>query len=244
MQDAEAAHQRAIAAQSRYATAHLQYGNFLFWSGRAADAVAVYERATQLGPDDPRALSSLGGAHLLMGNFEKAAQAFESSLALEPRPASYANIGNVRYYLGRYDEAAEMFRKAIEFTPADHRLWGNLADALRFASRTEEAQRSYRRALELADGELTVNPKHAINQALAAYYATQVGDQSRARRSIDVALSEGATNVYVQYYVALAELGLGDSSKALVHVRRSRELGYPENLLRSAPELGEIRKML
>lgn len=242
--EAERTYQRAIATQSRYAAAHLAYGNFLFSQGRAAAAVPAYERATILTPDNPNALSNLGVAYLFMGNFEKAADAFARSLALEPRRASYANTGIVHYYLGRYREAAEMYRKAIEFAPADHRLWGNLADALLFDSRADEARQTYRRALELADGELAVNPKHAVNQAQAAYYATRLGEQNRARRSIAIALSEGEGDFHVQYYVALAELGLGEESTALAHARRARELGYPENLMRSAPELGEIRKIL
>ncbi len=45
----------------------------------------------------------------------------------------------------------------------------------------------------------------------------------------------------MHYYVALAELGLGDRPNALVHVKRAKELGYPESLLKSAPELGDIR---
>jgi hypothetical protein len=32
-------------------------------------------------------------------------------------------------------------------------------------------------------------------------------------------------------------------AKALAHARRTRELGYPEVLLKAAPELGEIRTM-
>ncbi len=243
-EEAERTHERAIATQSSYAATHLAYGNFLFSQGRAPDAVAAYERATFLTPDNPNALSNLGGAYLLMGNFEKAADAFARSLALEPRRASYANTGIVHYYLGRYGDAAQMFRKAIEFAPADHRLWGNHADALLFDSRPEEAKQSYRRALKLVDGELDVNPKHAVNQAQAAYYATRLGEEDRARRSIAIALAEGEGDVYVQYYVALADLGLGDASAALAHARRARQLGYAETLMRAAPELGDIRKKL
>jgi TolB-like protein/class 3 adenylate cyclase/tetratricopeptide (TPR) repeat protein len=242
--DAESTFQRAIATQASYAAAHLQYGNFLFSQGRAAEAVPEYESATILTPDNPSAFSNLGGAYLLMGNFEKAADAFAHSLALQPRRASYANTGIVHYYLGRYDEAAEMFRKAIEFAPADHRLWGNLADAQLFGSRPDEAMQTYRRALALVDGELAVNPKHAVNQAQAAYYATRLGEKDRARRSIAIALAEEEGDVYVQYYVALAELGLGDASAALVHAKRARELGYAQNLMEAAPELADIRKQL
>ncbi|HEU0224034.1 MAG TPA: hypothetical protein VFR29_01215, partial [Steroidobacteraceae bacterium] len=107
-----------------------------------------------------------------------------------------------------------------------------------------EARRAYRKALDLVEGELAVNPSHAVNQAQAAYYAVQLGDSGRARRGIESALREGDEITYVHYYVALAELGLGDEAKALAHVRRARALGYPEMLLKAAPELGDIRKML
>ena len=242
--EAENSYRRAIAAQSRYAAAHLAYGNFLFSQGRAAEAAPVYERATQLTPDNPNAFSNLGSSYYFMGNFEKAADAFARSLALEPRRASYSNTGTMRYYLGQYGVATEMYRKAIDFAPADHRLWGNLADALLFDSRPEEARQKYQRALELVDAELAVNPKHAVNQAQAAYYATRLGAGDRARRSIATALAEGETDAEVQYYVALAELGLGERQTALAHARRARSLGYPEILMRAAPELGDIRTML
>ena len=242
--ESEAAYERAVAAQSSYGAAHMALGNFLLSQGRAADAIPEYERAANLTPDNPNPLSNLGSAYLYMGDFEKAADAFARSLALEPRRASYSNTGIVHYYLGRYGEAAGMFRKAIEFAPADHRLWGNLADALFFDSHSNEAIKTYRHALELADGELAVNPRHAVNQAQAAYYATRLGLKDRARRAIGFALSEGKEDLYVQYYVALAELGLGNASEALAHARRARELGYPEILMRAAPELGEIRSLL
>ena len=157
---------------------------------------------------------------------------------------SYSNAGLVHYYLGKYDKAADMLRKAIELTPADHRLWGNLADAQLFARQPEQALQSYRRAVQLVDGELAMNPKHPLNQAQAAYYATRLGEKNRARQAIEIALSEGEENVHVQYYVALAKLGLGEKATALAHAKRARELGYAESLMQSAPELREIREML
>jgi Flp pilus assembly protein TadD len=212
--------------------------------GRPSDAVVAFERATLLAPENPSAFNNLGGAYLQMGDFDKAASAFARSLALEPRRSSYSNAGTVHYYRGRHREAAEMFSKAIEFAPADHRLWGNLADALFYDSQAGEAMRAYRRALELAEGELEINPRHAVNQAQAAYYASRLGNDDRARQSIAVALTEDDASFYVHYYVALAELGLGDKTSAIAHIRRARQLGYPESLLRAAPELGEIRTMI
>jgi class 3 adenylate cyclase/TolB-like protein/Tfp pilus assembly protein PilF len=239
--DAERAFRDAIAAQPSYASAHTAYGTFLFTLGRAQDAVAAYEHATVLTPDNPDAFNNLGIAHMLAGDFERASRALAQSLAIEPRRAGYINSGTVEYYRGRYKPAQEMFRKSIELVPTHHRAWGNLADALRFDSQPEQARQAYRRALDLVEGELAVNPSDAVNQAQAAYYAIQLGDAGRARRGIEAALQAGNEITYVHYYVALAELGLGDQAKALAHVRRARELGYPEVLLKAAPELGDIR---
>lgn len=242
--EAESAHRRAITAQPRYLPAHMTYGNFLFLQGRPSDALAPYERATILAPDNPNAFNNLGSAYLYTGDFDRAAEAFSHSLAIEPRRAGYSNMGLVHYYRGRHDEAAAMFRKAVELTPADHRLWGNLADALRFAVRPEEAREAYRRALEMVDLELAINPRHAVNQAQAAYYASRLGKRDRARDALEIALAEGEDSYYVHYYVALAELGLGDAAAAAEHARTARELGYPEKILRAAPEFEDLRAII
>jgi len=240
-EEAENTHRRAIAAQPRYANAHTAYGSFLFGLGRASDAVVPYAEATRLAPDNPNTFNNLGIAHMLAGDFDQAGSALARSLAIKPSRGGYSNSGGVQYYLGHYQQAEALYRKGIEMAPADHRPWGNLADTLRFDARPEEARQAYRKALELADAELAVNPKHAINQALAAYYATQIGDQARARRGIPLALAEGDDDNYVHYYVALAELGLGNRAGALAHIERAQELGYPQALLKAAPELGDIR---
>ena len=125
--------------------------------------------------------------------------------------------------------------------PSDHRPWGNLADALLAGNRSADAVAAYARALELAEAELDVNPRLAINQAQAAYYASRLARTDRARQRIRMALADGASDAEALYYAGLAELGLGDEAAALAHIRRARELGYPDVFLRSAPELGELR---
>jgi class 3 adenylate cyclase/TolB-like protein/tetratricopeptide (TPR) repeat protein len=244
VEDAERSYKQAIAAQPRYGASHVAYGTFLYSRGRNKEAIAAYEQATILMPDNPDAFSNLGVAHFLSGDFELAGHALERSLEIEPRRGGYTNYGSLQYYLGRYAEAEALFRKALEYAPADNRLWGNLADSLRFGAKPEEARAAYGRALELADGELAINPNHAVNQALAAYYAVQLGEKDRARRGIALALVAGDGDPYVHYYAALISIGLGDEAKAREHVQRARELGYPEAMLKAAPELGDIRKTI
>lgn len=244
VEDAERSYKQAIAVQPRYGASHIAYGTFLYSRGRNKEAIAAYEQATILMPDNPDAFSNLGVAHFLSGDFELAGHALERSLEIEPRRGGYTNYGSLQYYQGRYAEAEVLFRKALEFAPSDNRLWGNLADSLRFGAKPAEARAAYRRALELADGELAVNPNHSVNQALAAYYAVQLGEKDRARRGIALALAAGDGDPYVHYYAALVAIGLGDEANAREHVQRARELGYPEAMLKAAPELGDIRKTI
>ena len=242
--EAEQEYRRAIATQPTYAAAHMAYGDYLFSPARAAEAAAAYEQATRLTPADPMAFSNLGASRLLMGDFQGAAAAFERSLALDPGGYAYANLGSVDYYLGRYREAEARYRKAAELTPDDHRPWGNLADAQLYGGRAADATQAYRHALELVQSELSVNPQHAVNQAQAAYYASRLGENEIARRHLTAALSGGNDDYYVHYYAALTELGFGDTRAAIAHVNRSRQLGYPEILLKNAPELGDIRSRI
>ncbi len=241
--EAERTFEHAMAVQPRYAASHVEYGSFLFRGGRARDAIAPWRRATELEPDNPSAFNNLGAAYLYAGDFGQAAEAFSRSLAIEPTRSAYSNSGMGFYYHGRFDEAAEMFRKATAVAPSDHRPWGNLADALLFGGHPADAERAYARALDLAEGELAVNPRLAINQAQTAYYSTRLRRGDRARQCIEIALAEGDNDSEVHYYVGLAELGLGRVERAAFHMRRARALGYPGIFLKSAPELDEIRSM-
>jgi class 3 adenylate cyclase/TolB-like protein/Flp pilus assembly protein TadD len=242
--EAERTLERAIAAQPRYAASHTEYGILLLTLGRPREAAVAFQRVADLEPDNAGALNNLGVANLNAGDFGQATKAFSRALAIEPRPSSYSNTGVGYYYSGRYEEAAGMFRKAAEITPMDQRLWGNLADALRFSGRAREAEEAYARALALVEGELAVNPKNAFNQAQAAYYYSRLRNGDRARQSIERALAEGDNDNEVLYYVGLAELGLGNEANAIKYVRRAREFGYPEAFLKSAPELGDIRNKI
>jgi adenylate cyclase len=243
-EEAERTLERAIAAQPRYSSSHTEFGILMLRLGRPGDAIAPFERVAELEPDNAGTFNNLGVAYLNAGDFDRAAEAFSRSLAIEPRRSSYSNIGVGYYYSGRYEEAVAMFRKAAELTPTDHRLWGNLADALQFSGHAAEAEDTYTQALGLVEGELAVNPKMAINQALAAYYSSRLRFGDRARQHIQSALAEGDDDNEVHYYVGLAELGLGNEARALLHVRRARELGYPQAFLKSAPELGDIRNKI
>lgn len=240
--EAEHSYRQGVDVEPTYWAAQTALGNFLFRHGRSGAAVATYRRVTELIPASPLAFNNLGAALEMSGDFQGAATAFERSLALEPTRSAYSNSGTVYYFLGRYADAARMFSRATEIAGEDHRVWGNLADALwQTDAGRAQAQSDYRRAIALAQRSLEVNPKDAVTWIQLAYYSARAGDTDRAERYASRALALGSDDVFVHYYAALIALERRDSAAALDSLSRAVGLGYPAQLVRAAPDFASLR---
>jgi len=239
--DAEIAYNRAVEAEPTYGAAHTALATFLFNHGRAAEAIPHCKRVTEMAPASATAFNNLGAAEIMNGDFQAAASAFEQSIKLAPTRSAYSNSASVAYYLGRFGEAVQRFRKAAELAPEDHRVWGNLADALYQieASRTE-AQQQYRHAAQLAERRVGVNPKDASTWMQLAYYYSRLEDTARSAPCKARALAIGANDVFVQYYGALLALQERNVATALDFLHRAIVLGYPVQMVRADPQFSKL----
>jgi TolB-like protein/Flp pilus assembly protein TadD/DNA-binding winged helix-turn-helix (wHTH) protein len=240
--EAERAFRQGVEVEPTYWGAQTALGNFLFRHGRSAAAIPIYKRVTELVPASRLAYNNLGAAYLISADFPQAAAAFERSLALEPSRSAYSNLGSVYYFLGRYADAARMFTHSTELAAQDHRVWGNLADALwQLDSSRAAAKDDYRRAMALAQRALEVNPKDAVSWMQLAYYSERAGDSAHVSDYVSRALALGAADQYVHYYGALVALERGDANGAVAALGRAVELGYPTQLIRAAPDFTSLR---
>jgi tetratricopeptide (TPR) repeat protein len=240
--DAERAFRQAVEVEPTFWMAQNMLGNFLFSHGRTAAAISTYRRVTQLIPGSPLGFNNLGAALEMNGDFQGAAAAFERSLALEPTRSAYSNLGTDYYFLGRQADAVRNYTRATELAPEDHRVWGNLADALwQTEGGRAQAQQDYRRAAQLAQRGLEVNPQDAVSWMQLAYYHSRAGDTEHGDRYSERALSLGADDPNVQYYAALVALQRGDAAATLAALARAIELGYPPQLLSAAPDFASLR---
>ncbi len=88
------------------------------------------------------------------GELAQAESACRSVLAAHPNnPAALHLLGLVRARGGDRREGEALLRRSVELEPTDTRLRLNLATFLRRADRLDEAERVYRRVLQLAPGE-------------------------------------------------------------------------------------------
>ena len=143
-------YRQAIAADPRFAPAHMNLGIALQAGGELAPAIAAYRQALELDPDYAAAHYNLGLARLISGEYARAEADLRSALRLRPAfPEAWVALAEVLEILGRLPEAEAAYRSAIELRPGYHEAHYCLANALRTLDRLPEAEASYRRALEI-----------------------------------------------------------------------------------------------
>ncbi|MFF1547815.1 tetratricopeptide repeat protein [Streptomyces sp. NPDC058291] len=168
-------------------------------TGRTPEALSRYRAALDAGREanDPyaigRAMESVGGAHLELGDFERAAdwfgRALAQRLARDERPDAarlYGRIATAHTYAGRYGEAQRAWRAAA----AGHRKNGDVAAQARalselarvqeYAGRPEESLRTCQEAVEWARRAEDTRLQAAVQLRLADTLE-RLGDPAAAR---------------------------------------------------------------
>lgn len=174
-------------------------------TGRTAEALVRYRAALDAGREanDPyaigRAMESVGGAHLELGDYDRAADWFGRALAQrlardERADAArlYGRIATAHTYAGRYGEAQRAWRAAA----AGHRKNGDvgaharalseLARVQEYAGRPEESLRTCQEAVEWARRAEDTRLQAAVQLRLADTLE-RLGDQVAARLHRDAA---------------------------------------------------------
>ncbi len=122
-------------------------GAALLGEGRAAEALALLDRAIAEDPALPGAHANRALALLELGRSEEALAAATEAARLDPALASaWQTRGAILARGGRMEEAVESFRRAAELGPRDPVAWGNLARALAETGRYAEAAAAGRTA--------------------------------------------------------------------------------------------------
>jgi serine/threonine-protein kinase len=241
--EAEDTYKKAIEMHPGDAASHADLGVFYFNRQRLPEAELSFRRVIDLTPDNPRAHSNLGVVCLRMGRYAEAVDQFEKSVSIEPGAPGYSNLGAAYYYLKRYADSVPAYQQAIQLAPKDSMYWGNLADAYRWApGLKDQAQAAFRRAIELVEQEIMIDPRDARLHARLAMYLASVGDHGRALAEIAEALRLDQAQAYVQYRAALVYEQLGNRDIALRYMELALKSGQPMADILAAPPLEQLRK--
>ena len=149
--------------------------------GRYEEALADFNRAIELKPDDAWVLTRRAKTYRLLGRYEEALADFNRAIELKPDDA-WAIVSRGQTYLAqfRYEEALADFNRAIELKP-DY-VWAiwNRGQTYRLLDRYEEALADFNRAIELKpDDEMGLRGR-AETYRLQGRYEEALADFNRA----------------------------------------------------------------
>ena len=125
-------------------------GNALDNLGRLEEAIASYDQALAIKPDDNQAWYNRGVALGKLGRLEEAIASYDQALEIKPdNDQAWNNRGIALDNLGRLEEEIASYERALEIKPDKDQAWYNRGIALGNLDRLEEEIASYERALKI-----------------------------------------------------------------------------------------------
>ena len=216
-------------------------GTFLFSIGRYVEAADAYRQVVLLDPDNFQARTNLGSALTMAGDFEAGKRVFEESLDIQEFRTAYSNLGVIYYYLGEFENSVANHRKAVKLSPEEAVKWLNLADALYFAGQRDEAATAFRRAADLAESRVAIDPTDIDTIFTLAWALQMLGENEKAKVRVARGLEIAPNDPYGLYYNALIDVQADDHESALTSLRLAVNNGYPAKMLAVEPYLDNLR---
>jgi tetratricopeptide (TPR) repeat protein len=177
-----------------------------------AEALPLFQRATQPAPGSFDAWFNTGYTLELLEHYDEALVADEHATALDPKSnAASFNEGNARTGLGRYEEALAAYER--NFDANDARDWRGKGNALRNLSRYEEALAAYERAV-------TLDPTHAVGWTNKGITLDDLGRREEALAVYDRAIALDPDYAIGWYNKGTALEGLNRYEEALAAYER------------------------
>lgn len=137
--------------------------------GRMEEAIAQYQKALEIDPDQADVHSNLGVVFLEMGRVDDSIAHLQKALQITPNYAdAHYNLGNSLLRVGRVEEALAHYKKTFEIDPSNVEARNNMAWVL--ATWPETRIRDGKKAVELAERAdvLTDHVNPVISVTLAA----------------------------------------------------------------------------
>ncbi|MFN5971892.1 MAG: tetratricopeptide repeat protein [Microcystis sp.] len=119
-------------------------------NGDVLGAIASYDQALEITPDDHEAWYNRGFALGNLGRLEEAIASYDRALEIKPDlPQAWNNRGNALFNLGRFEQAIASFDQAIKINPNDANPYYNKACCYGLQNNVELAIENLQRAINL-----------------------------------------------------------------------------------------------
>jgi Flp pilus assembly protein TadD len=172
--------------------------------GRHVEAIASFEQALAVRPDDARVLFALGNTAHILGLSGPAEQFFRQVLTIEPgRKEALVNLANLLRASGQFDAAIALLEPALAREPDAVEFHLTLGSAWREKGEDSQAIAHYRAAL-------ACDPNYAPALANLADMLSDAGDRAGARTLYDRAIKCDPKNPQARLNRAILHLLNGD----------------------------------
>ncbi len=194
-------------------------------TGQVDSARDHFRQLLERSPDNTWGLNGLLQLETLHGNLREAESLALRLLELKPHRSFWNNLGIVRFLLGDYEQAIQAYEQAAELSPDHPTTLLNLGDSLQALGRKEEAERAFRRALDLLDDRQNIealNPQERLNRAQCSAH---LGDFERAIEETLATLEFADEDSELAYQAALVFALAGERKSALIKARHALSSG-------------------
>lgn len=241
--DAEATYRHAIELRPNYWGGYDKLGVFYFNHGRYPEALSMFQKVVDLTPDNFRGYSNLGGIYVTLDQYEKAIPVLEKAVAIRPEADAISNLATAYFYQRRFPDAARTYEHAVQLNAATYMPWANLAEAYYWIpEKHAEADRTYRKAIDMVKIELRMNPRNAKVQSDLALYYAMTGQRGPASRALSDAFRYAATNdPDVLYVAAIVHKQGGERDQALSYLEKAVATGFSPNRIRDNPLFDDLK---
>jgi tetratricopeptide (TPR) repeat protein len=238
--EAEKAYQQAIQAHPNSRYSYTLFGSFYKRRNEFEKALQMYAKVIQIAPEWYGTYVNVGSIYDEMGQYEKAIDPLRKSIAIRPSYPGYVNLGAAYFGLNKFANAANAYEEAVKLDPQQHVIWGDLATALYYGGKKQEAMAPDRKAIELALAELKVNPREPVVLSSLAGYYSMLGDRKRALLYLGQALQYGHNDKETLIDAAGVYNLLGETGLAIEWLGRAMQAGYTVDRISRDPEFANL----
>lgn len=140
---------------------YLQQGTQKNQANNFQGAIADFNEAIRLDPDDVNAYINRGYAHHRLGSLNAAANDYNKAIQLNPNSAeAHSNLSHVRFDQRNFNEAAKLAQRAIELKNNFPEAHLNLGNALYAQNELDSASQQFQTALQLPASNSTKARAH------------------------------------------------------------------------------------
>jgi len=218
-----------LASAIYHAGYHSKLGSLLLERGQVNEAIAHFQKALALQPDDAGLHNHFGTVLAKQGQSDEAIRQYQEALRLEPDHAdAHNNLGATFAEKGQTDEAIRQYREALRLKPDHADAHNGLGVALHEKGQMDEAIRQLQEALRL-------KPDHAD-----AHYNLGVAFYQQGRTAEAIRQFQGVIRLKPDHAEAHNNLGtaLGLGGQTAEAIRQFQEA------LRLKPDYGDARRNL